>query len=736
MKKQLLLILFFTFQILVPQEIKQPKVGLVLSGGGAKGFAHLGVLKELEKAGVQISYIGGTSMGAIIGSLYASGYNATQIEEIITEIDFNNLLQDKVERRNKPYFEKAYREKNAISLPIKKGKIGLPLGLSKGQSVLNLFTELLAPVEKITDFSKLPIPFFCIATDIETGKEVVLEKGSLPLAIRASGSFPSLLIPVEIDDKWLIDGGVVNNFPVDRMQQKNVDIIIGVNVQSELYKREDMRSITSILQQIINFQMYEKSDTQIKNVNVYIRPNIFDYNVISFDKSNEIIEEGTTAVKPFKRVFDSIAKLQTIKKKKPVITREDKKFLIDRIVINGNKNYTKSYILGKLQLKEDDSISRKNISKRIAVLTATKNFKRIDYRLDNSFKGKKITFKVIEEDSYSSLNLGLHYDMLYRSGLLVNYNHKKLLLQNDELSFDLVIGDKIRYRLNYLVDNGVFLSYGLSSRYQSFSSDILFNNNDINKINIDYRDFTNRIYAQTILDKKFAFGFGMEHKRLSVSSETLMKNNKPTYFEDSNYINAFASLYLDTFDKEIFPKNGVYADVNFTWYMWSNRNDKISKLAEGSNPFSQFSQVSGKFSFANTFWDKLTFQLTSEFGLTLGEEDSEVFDYRLGGYNQNYINNFYGLYGYDIAELSNQSFLKSELDIRYQIFDKNYISFIANYARINDNFLNRLELFKGLKSGYAVGYGLETFLGPIELKYSWSPDHTKNYWLFNLGFWF
>ena len=358
-----LLFLFFPIFLFAQQ---QPKVGLVLSGGGAKGFAHIGVLKELEKAGVEISYIGGTSMGAIVGGLYAAGYSPDQIEKVIEKTDFLNLLQDHIDRSDKPFFEKEHSEKYAVSLPIKDGKIGLPLGLSKGQNVLNYLTELLAPVDNITDFSKFSIPFYCVATDIETGDEVILDKGSLPLALRASAAFPSLLNPVEIDEKLLVDGGVVNNFPVDIMKQKNVDLIIGVNVQGELLKRNELSSIASLLMQIINFQMYQKSDKQVDLLNVYLRPDIAEYSVISFDEKDKILNEGRKKAKQFSTVFDSIAKLQPKKiKRQKIKFKKNKKFLIDRIVIKGNKNYTNNYILGKLQLKEGDSTSYKDISKKM-----------------------------------------------------------------------------------------------------------------------------------------------------------------------------------------------------------------------------------------------------------------------------------------------------------------------------------------------------------------------------------
>ncbi|WBX73764.1 patatin-like phospholipase family protein [Tenacibaculum pacificus] len=643
------------------------------------------------------------------------------------------LITDEISRSEKPFFSKVHDEKYAIKLPITDGKIGLPLGFSKGQNVLSFLTELLAPVDEIKDFSKLPIPFYCIATNIETGKEVVLEDGFLPLALRASGAFPSLLNPVEINGELLVDGGVVNNFPVDIMKQKDVDIIIGVSVQGELLKRDELSSIAPLLLQIVNFQMYEKEESQIDLLNIYIRPNLLEYGVISFDKKEEIIKEGKKTAKPFKVVFDSIAKLQPNKRKPHILNVKKEKFLVDRIIIKGNENYTNDYILGKLQLTEGDSVSYKGISKKINTLTATNNFKRIDYHLEKSFEGKKLELIIKEENIKSSLRIGVHYDLLYNTGVLLNYNHKKILKQNDELSLDVVIGDRIRYDFQYFVDNGLKPSYGFTSRYNSFKSDLLF---DDTVINVKYTDLTNALYLQTTFDKKFAFGLGIEHKALKVTSLNLLNNGDETFFDKSNYGSMYSFLKLDTYNKAIFPTKGFYADIGFKWFVWSDRNKNLSKLETGSNLFHQFSQVEATLGGAATLFNKLTLQYTSEFGYTLGKKSSQMFDYHLGGYNKNYINNFKPFYGYKTGALNNQSFLKSEFDFRYQIIDKHYITFIANYARVEQDILSGADLFKNTKLGYAIGYSVETLIGPVELKYTWSPDHTEKHWLFNLGFWF
>ncbi len=214
-----------------------PKVGLVLSGGGAKGLAHIGALKVIEEAGVEIDFVGGTSMGAIVGGLYAAGYSATELDSIFRNTNLSELIQDNVPRSAKTFYEKEDSERYALTLPFNNFKVSFPQAISGGQNIYNEFVRLLYHVKDLRDFNELPIPFLCIATNIETGKPVLLDHGYLPEAIIASGTLPSLFEPTEVNGQILIDGGVVNNYPVDEVRAKGADIIIGVDVQDALAKR-------------------------------------------------------------------------------------------------------------------------------------------------------------------------------------------------------------------------------------------------------------------------------------------------------------------------------------------------------------------------------------------------------------------------------------------------------------------------------------------------------------------
>ncbi|MDH5412865.1 MAG: patatin-like phospholipase family protein, partial [Flavobacteriaceae bacterium] len=468
------LCLFHTF-IIASQEnvshMEDLKVGLVLSGGGAKGFAHVGVLKVLEEAGVRVDYIGGTSMGAIIGALYASGYSANELDSIVTSLNYSELMQDILPRKAKSLYQKENTEKYALTLRLKNGNIALPSAISKGQNVFNMLSRLTEHVHSIEDFSELPIPFFCVATNLENGAIEILEKGFLPLAVRASGSFPTLLDPVEIDGKLLTDGGVVNNFPVDIMRQKGVDLIIGVDVQDKLHERENLDSAPKIVMQIISFQMYNEVGTKRKETDLYLHPDISDYNVVSFEVAKEIIDKGESVAQKQLNQLKSIANKQVgidISALDKGKHKKQEQFYLNKITIIGNKNYTKEYVLGKLKLIESSSTSYKKFNEGIDNLSATGNFKSIQYKFLKKEGGLELEFHLKEEEEYSYLQFGIHYDDLYKTGGLINYTTKHAIFKNDLLSADLILGDNIRYNIDYFIDNGFHWSYGIKTRYNKF----------------------------------------------------------------------------------------------------------------------------------------------------------------------------------------------------------------------------------------------------------------------------
>lgn len=739
LKKVYLLALFFIFHIQLSQfsysqeSTSRKKVGLVLTGGGAKGFAHIGVLKVLEQAGVKVDYIGGTSMGAVVGGLYATGYSATQIDSIFHATNFDELLKDYIPRNSKSFYEKRNDEIYAISLPFNKFSIGVPIALSKGMYNYNLLTKLTHSVRHIRDFNKLPIPFLCIATDIETGEQLILNKGYLPQALLASSAFPTLFSPIEIDGKMLVDGGVTNNYPIDEVKKLGADIIIGVDVQDGLKGRNSLKEATKILVQISNLQMIEGMKEKIKKTDIYIQPDIKDYTVITFDKGEEIIKKGEDAAL---KVWDDLKKLalkQNEYKAQKIAVKNDS-LDIKRITINTLKDYTHAYVIGKLGFKRGSKISYDQLKKGINTLDATGNFSAINFQLNELNQGDDINLSLTENKNKTFLKFGLHYDDLYKSAILVNLTQKKLFLRNDVLAFDIGLGDNFRYNLNYYIDNGFYFSFGFKSRFNQFNKNVstdfndgnLFSQFNINSLNVDFSDLTNQAYVQTIFAQKFLIGAGVELKHLKIRSKTLDSNN--TIFENSNYASIFGYLKYDSFDNKFFPKKGWFFNGDLQSYLYSS---------DFTNQFNRFSILKGEAGITRTFYKIFNFKFQSEAGFSFGEDSVHFLDFVLGGYGFNTINNFKHFYGYDFLSIAADSYIKSLATIDVEFLKKNHINFSANYANAENKLFSSGNWLSTPKySGYAVGYGLETIIGPIELKYSWSPELPKGFTWINIGFWF
>ena len=712
---------------------KKPKIGLVLSGGGAKGFAHIGVLKILEKAGVKIDFIGGTSMGAVVGGLYASGYNATQIDSIFSNTDFDQLIQDYIPRSSKSFFEKRNDEMYALTLPFNKFKVGVPLAFSRGMYNYCLLSRLTHKVRFVRDFDKLPIPFFCIATDIEKGEQVLLKNGYLAQAIFASSAFPSLYSPVEIDGKLMIDGGVINNYPVEEIRKMGADIVIGVDVQDDLKDRSSLNDASKILVQISNIDMIKVMEKKIKLTDIYIKPKVSEFGVISFVDGKEIQMKGelaaTAVFEQLKKLADSsyTFKLNNIKTKKEYLQFKS-------ISINKLESYTRSYVLGKLRIKNDQKISYQDIEDGINNLNATHNFNSISYSIEGSDNAEELKLNLSENTIKTFLKFGLHYDGLYKSAALANFTNKKILFKNDVASLDVGLGDNIRYNFDYYIDNGFYWSFGIKSRFNSFARGIktdfsngnLLSQLSLKTININFSDLTNQAYLQTVFIQKFLIGAGLEHKYLNIISENLQPPN--SIIERSSYASVFGYMKYDSFDNKLFPKKGWLLATDIQSYLYSTDYTKR---------FNKYSVAKAELGIVKTINNNISFKLQTDVGFAFGDSSIEFFDFILGGYGFNPINNFKHFYGYDFLSISGDSFIKSCFTIDYEIYKKNHINLAANYANIGDNlFANKDWLSKPQHTGYAIGYGLESVIGPIEIKYSWSPELRSSFTYVSVGFWF
>ena len=288
---------------LLAAEQARPKVGLVLSGGAARGLAHIGVLKALEEQGVRIDAIAATSMGAVVGGLYASGYKVEELEQLALEIDWQQALSDAPPRRDVPFRRKQddrdFLVKQKLSFR-DDGSLGLPLGVIQGQNLALLLESKLAHTADTRDFDQLPIPFRAVATDIASGEKVVFRRGHLPQVIRASMSIPAVFAPVELDGRLLVDGGMVDNIPLDVVREMGVDVAIVVDIGTPLRSRKQLATVVDVLNQSITLMTRRNSEEQLAAVgpdDILIQPPLASYGSTDFGSARQMIEAGYRATR-------------------------------------------------------------------------------------------------------------------------------------------------------------------------------------------------------------------------------------------------------------------------------------------------------------------------------------------------------------------------------------------------------------------------------------------------------
>jgi NTE family protein len=723
------------------------KVGLVLSGGGAKGMAHIGALKVIEEAGVRIDYIGGTSMGAIVGGLYAAGYTTAQLDSIFRNTDFEQLIQDDLPRSAKTFYEKEASERYALTLPFSKYKVSIPAAFSGGQNIYNELVRVLYHVKDVHDFNQLPIPFFCIATDVETGEELLLNKGYLPEAIMASGTLPSLFEPMEVDGRMLIDGGVLNNYPVDEVRAMGAELVIGVDVQHGLRDRESLQSATEILLQINNYRTVGDMKEKAKRTDIYIKPDMDAYSVIGFEMRDSIIKEGSkSARKAWESLLQVAAKQASHVQRTPARAGSDS-LMINRLILKGNSSYSRGYVKGKLRFDLDERISFEKLRQGISNLSATGNFNTIRYELVSNGIGEDLILKLRENPVKTYLRFGAHYDDLYKSAALINLTQKNLLTNDDVVSLDLILGDHIRYNARYYIDKGSYWSFGVNSSFNSFDEEInyaLIEQNfqlradpNINNITLDVSDFTNQIYAQTVLREEFKFELGIEHKLLKYSTRTVNDlledpnfevSGERTTFENSNYFSTYGKLTLDTYDNRFFPSRGLYFDGDFHLYLFSS---------DFNENFKEFSIGKARMGAAFPLVGNLSLNLETEGGFKLGTSGVTSLDFVLGGFGSVMINNFVHFLGYDFLSLPGNSYVKAYGRMDWEFAQNHHMMFAANFANVEDDLFRTGEWFTAPDfSGYGLGYGWDSFFGPVQVMYSWSPEGDNSTVFFSIGYWF
>lgn len=723
-----------------PDNIKseRKKVGVVLSGGGAKGFAHIGVLKVLEEAGIPIDYIAGTSMGAVVGGLYAVGYSADMIDSLIQIQDWNSLMRDVVSREHVPAVQRGNHNRYVVSLPYnlpfgeKSGGVSLPPGVFTGQNIYNLFLNTTIGYQGNINFDDLPIPFGCISADVRTGKEVVMRNGDLAEAIRASMAIPGMFTPVEKDDLLLIDGGLVNNYPVDLVRSMGADIVIGsiFPIEEEVIEKSK-GSISEITQQIWNFIGMDKKNSNVDDTDILITPDIYPYGMLDFQISaiDTIINRGVVAT--MKR-WDGLMELKEslgIDNDDILMVNETKNpFLnldtlrINNVSIEGITLRESSYLHRWINI-EDDKITRDELDEIVAKIYGSGMFSRVYYRLegDNPFD---LVFKVEVKES-NSLNLGIHFDSNDMAAILVNTQLRLSSSLNSMFDVTARLSRDPYLMVDYSINRGLFYKGGIN--YKISKNDLsIYERGDLSYIIGLTKNSLNLVFSE------FYFGNLMLHLRAQMEHfhfyKALGRAIEPPSFLSTNqlHINYLLNGVYDNLDREFFPSSGQYFS-----FQYSIHTDNFVQLNEQAPT----NIVDMKFFKPISLSQKVF--ITPRIAARYILNDSVPLVYRnfVGGKTDyHYIPQQISLQGSKGMEVLDNMVFTTDLTFHYNFTTNNYIYTNLNLL-VNNNHLH--TLFDGdFYWGINMGYSYLSVAGPLRLELGYSELSKRFHPYVSYGYYF
>ncbi len=731
--------------------IQRPKIGLVLSGGGAKGLAHIGVLKVLEKAGIVPDYITGTSMGSIIGGLYAIGYSPDELEKIVNEINWDAILSNTIPLNQITYEEKEYYARYIAELPVEGVKVKLPRGLIEGQKLSELLIRLTRPVHEIHNFHDLPVPFACVATDLETGDPEMLDHGSLPNAIRASMAIPSIFTPVELDGKLLVDGGMVRNFPVEEVINMGADIVIGVFVSNDALPKEELNSIVSVMTQSAFLIGIADSRKQIDSVDIYIEPSLKDYNAGSFKQGAAIIKIGEETAEPFyeklKNLADSLKAIAPLHKIEKLPAKDN--YHISRIQVNGNNKISSRLIRGKLRITEGSDLSIHDIEKRISILYGTRYFDRVTYEIRQIESGNELVINVVESPD-GVLKLMASYDT--ENDLCINGNitYRNFLMPNSRAITDVILSKFPGLNASYLKyigerqDAGIIFGGG----YHTNNLPYFENNRRVTDFNVDQINLYCQVQSTSFLN----FTFGVRSDVDLVYQKAINQDTSFTNIKRVQNRQLRLSIFTEynSYNRQYFPSSGTAFDISYSQSLkvWSRQEFLEGDPVTGNNdPFESFLKEFGTFksevTYIHPFSKKVSLVLNNKMILS-GMED---FDYNLLNYQ--YVGGFNPVFdnGHDFMGSEQKLYMLSQFfmmraKLQIELDDNLFISGTIDYIDAeypmkwiipasDENTLNG----KKRRAGYGLSLGYNSIFGP--LSFSVSKDHIRDKVLthINVGFW-
>lgn len=688
------------------------RVGLVLSGGGAKGLAHISIIKALEDAGVTIDYITGTSMGALIGGLYSIGYTTDQLIEIGKSNTWDEMFTEKPSRQFLSNYQREFDDRTIVTFPIGERGLELPFGIIEGQSIYTFLSRYTWPVHAINEFDDFLIPFAAVATELESGNPVTFRSGYLPDAIRASISIPSLMVPHKIDDVSYIDGGLSNNLPVDVAKEMGANFIIAVNVASPLVPQDSIRSISDVINQVVNYQINANIKNNIEEADIYIVPEgIIDFDILDFDKIDDFLRVGKNEADKYLEEFQSIATRQNRNPEPRHGIDNFGSLPFNKIIIEGNREIGDQFILEELLIPEGALLTPEFIEERINRLYSTQLFDLITYRVvpdESSFYNLQV---YVVENTTNLLRVGVRYETKTQAAILLDAEFQNLLHPGSSNRLDIRLGDEIRIRGDYLLFGSVGSRFALKTTlmYQSENLDIF---DTINGSFVNVGRYTNhltrgKLSVGNYLSSQYLVSFGLRQDFIYHNN---VINPAQILQTERDHHSLFSIFKYDRLNRKSFPNSGTQA------YLKGEYSNSLIL-----SPIDYIS-LSGYWNSYFNLSDYFTFNTSLYSGISNGDELPWESWFSVNRFDKSF--GFLRFGGFNRYELTSRNIQMASIGVRAEPIYHRFIGMDIYAGKFMEewNFLN----FDGNESefGASLTLGALTILGPVKGIISSSTKHS------------
>jgi NTE family protein len=760
---------------------KRPKIAVVMSGGGAKGIAHIGVLKYLEELGIPVDIVTGTSMGAVIGGLYSLGYTSSEMDALVQTRDWNYIISDKYSRETLSYEEKKENEQYLLSVPFMRSQSiqkdienekqtstvkailgNIPSSMVQGQNIFDLLTALSVGYHDSIDFNTLPIPFACVAVDMNSRKEVVFHSGSVARAVRASMAIPGYFSPAYNNGMCLVDGGMLNNFPVDVAREMGADIVIGVDLhyQSSNAKPGKVDNILDEVNGMMKIMQLEKYKRNEKDVDIIITPEVSKYGILDFSLPTiaALNDSGYVAATRSKaQLEDLLANLNgrpDFDKKYSNAARslyaphagslEKDSVSIAGISFQGIDASDANWLMHKAKLTENKRYSGKDVEAAIDVIYRTGAYKSLRYYLKGTQEPYNLLID-IEPGKLHQFNFGFKFDTEETAAMLLNVSLNKLKLYGPKLDVTgrLSYHPYIEVQGSYTTKN--LTQFNLTGQYRKSNMNIYQGGSPDPISNVIEYYGRAELSVQTHDLKQFRVigGVRLEHDRYkNLINETFEWIPKCySLYEGKHYDFAypFAILSFDNIDKSYFPTRGGKFSTEYDYIpnlLMKNKFDIVpfhmlqldwQAVLPMGNRFAAILHLYG--SAVMPF----NFKVATD---TLSASNKVPFSYMniIGGYQDGRYSEMQSPFIGTIRLYAAKRILViPRIDFRFSVKDNQYITLIGNYAQSSD-YYSTFFRDRG-HYGVALGYSIASLLGPIELFVHYSDLQGFGAYL-NIGYYF